>query len=471
MKKQLLFDFSKSLFGKRSFGMAAITALTLLTAQSSFAQTWVGATSADFLDATNWSAAPTYTSTDIFLVNAVVAPNFNPILNAAATCSNITTKVGSVFTTSADFTTGTITTSIVEGTVNINAGTWSSSKFYIGSASGGAGIVNVASGGILRATGTEIGIGVWRIGSTNNSGTHYLNINDGGTFILAPECGVTIGFTSTRKGVLNVNTGGLAQLSGGFSLSTTVGNGTVNVAGGTLEYNPVNLNVNAGVININAGSLKLLNATPTINATSSSVGTLTAGLINIAGGSLVTSGPLTIGSTTAGMVTVNVNSGTMNVAGTLAISAPVTPGTYTGLINVDAGSIVLTGDQKAAMEALAVATNVGGIKAVAGKTISVAYDAGTNKTTVNASTSLGIINNTIDANAIAVYSENQSIKVNASKVLLSDVEVYDLSGRLVANKKSIGLNETIINLNASSAVYVVKVTTADGSVVTKKIMK
>jgi hypothetical protein len=468
MKKQLLFDFTKSLFGKRSFRMAAFTALTLLTAQASSAQTWVGATSADFSDPTNWSAAPTYTIADVFLVNAVVAPNFNPMLNAAATCGNITTKVGSIFTTSADFTTGTITTSIAEGTVNINAGTWSSSKFYIGSASGGAGVVNVATGGILKATGTETGIGVWRIGSSANSGTHYLNINDGGTFIMAPECGVTIGFTSSRKGVLNINTGGLAQISGGLSISTTTGNGTINVAGGSLEYTPVNLNVNAGIININSGSFKLLDLVPTLNATSTS----TTGKINIAGGSLTASGPLTMGSTTSGLVTVNLDSGTMNIAGALAISAPSS--VYTGLVNIDAGSIVLDGDQTAGIATLVTDGRivVSGAALIAGKTISNTYDASTLKTTVVAiAAPLGVNDAKLNANAIVVYAQDKNIKIQSGNLILSDVKVYDVTGRLVASKKSIGSNETSINLNASNQVYMVKVTTADGAVVTKKIMQ
>jgi hypothetical protein len=40
MKKQLLFEFTQFLFRKMSFGIAAFTVLTLLTVQSSFAQTW-----------------------------------------------------------------------------------------------------------------------------------------------------------------------------------------------------------------------------------------------------------------------------------------------------------------------------------------------------------------------------------------------------------------------------------------------
>jgi hypothetical protein len=252
--------------------------------------------------------------------------------------------------------------------------------------------------------------------------------------------------------------------------STTTANGTINVDGGSLEYNPVDLNIGAGKISITNGSFKLLNTTgtTTISATSAS----TTGVITITGGTLDAAGPLTIGNNTAaGLVTVNVTGGTMNVAGILAIPAPVTPGTYTGLINVDAGSIVLAGDQKAAMETLAVATNVGGLKAAAGKVISVTYDAGTDKTTVIAAAPLGVNDAALNANAIVVYSQNQNILIQSENLILSDVKVYDVRGSLVASKNSIGSNETSINLNASNQVYVVKVTTADGSVVTKKIIQ
>lgn len=464
MKKQLLFNFSKPLERKLSFRIAAFIALTLLTVQSTFAQTWVGATSTDFSDGTNWSATPTFTSTDVFIVNAVVAPNFNPVVNAAATCSNITTKVGSVFTTTADFTTGSLVTSIVEGTVNINGGIWSSPKLYIGSGSGGSGVVNLSGA-------TLTGSGVWRLGSTNNSGTHYLNINNGGILDMSSASAFTIGFTSSRKGVLNVNTGGVAKIFGGLSISGTTANGTINVDGGALEYNPVDLNAGAGKISITNGSFKLLNATgtTTISATSAS----TTGVITITGGTLDAAGPLTIGNNTAaGLVTVNVTGGTMNIAGILAISAPVTPDTYTGLINVDAGSIVLAGDQKAAMETLAVATNVGGLKAVAGKTIAVTYDPSTLKTTVVAVTApLGVNDVKLDANAIVVYAQDKNINIQSGNLIMSDVKVYDVRGSLVASKKSIGSNKTSINLNASNQVYVVKVTTTDGIVVTKKIMQ
>ncbi len=84
---------------------------------------------------------------------------------------------------------------------------------------------------------------------------------------------------------------------------------------------------------------------------------------------------------------------------------------------------------------------------------------------------LGVNDVKQDANDIVVYSQDKNIKIQSGKGILSEVKVYDLQGRLVASKKSIGSNETSIALNVSKAVYVVKVTTADGAVVTKKIVQ
>lgn len=458
MKKELPFGFAKFLLKKNTFKIAAFTALTFLTAQNSLAQTWVGATSTDFLDGTNWSATPTFTNTDVFTVNAVVAPNFNPTLSAVATCASITTKVGSVFTTTADFTTSSAT-STIEGTVNINGGTWTSPKLYIGSGTGGAGVVNVTGA-------TLSGSGIWRLGSSTVSATHYLNINNGGILNLTAASSLTIGFTSSRKGVLNINTGGLAQIVSNLVVSSTTGNGTINIAGGSLEYTPVNLNLNAGIININSGSLKFLDLLPTLNASSTS----TTGVINIGGGTLDTFGPLTIGSTTTGLTTINLNSGTMNITGALAISAP--SGTYTGMINIDAGSIVLTGNQTATIATLVSAGKiaVSGAALTAGKSISNTYSAITDKTTVVTAVTLGLNDTTFDTNSIVVYAQNQGFEIQSTNSLIADVKVYDVKGSLIASKNNIASNSINIALNQSNEVYVVKVTTTDGAVVTKKIV-
>ncbi|WP_170860880.1 T9SS sorting signal type C domain-containing protein [Flavobacterium fluvii] len=446
--------------------MAAFTALTLLTAQASFAQTWAGGTSVEFTEPLNWSTAPDFSLSNTYSIGAVVAPNNNPVLNtplSAASFGILNMGIGSNFTINASLTTNHSTNSSVDGTLNVNAGTFKLQKLYIGVASGASAVVNVATGGILNGT------GVWRIGSQNNSGTHNLFIKDGGKFIMDLGSSLTIGTTSSRRGVLTVNTGGLAQISGGLTISTTgsttVSNGTINVDGGSLEYNPVDLNIGAGKINISAGSFKLLNTTGTTTITNSST-TADVAVIKITGGSLDVAGPLAIGnSTVAGLVTVNLTGGTMNIAGNLTISEFA--GAKTAVFNIDAGSIVLAGDQKSAIDALVTA---GAIKATTLRTISVAYD-GTKTTIVANVTPLGVNDVALDANAIVVYAQNQNINIQSGNAALSEVKVYDLNGRLVASKSSIESKETSIPLNNSNGVYVVKVTTTDGAVVTKKIIQ
>jgi hypothetical protein len=84
---------------------------------------------------------------------------------------------------------------------------------------------------------------------------------------------------------------------------------------------------------------------------------------------------------------------------------------------------------------------------------------------------LGVNNVALDANAIVAYTQNQNLKIQSDNLLLSEVKVYDLSGCLIAERKNIGANETSLSLKSSNAVYLLKVTTADGSVVTKKILQ
>ena len=343
--------------------MAAFAALTLLTAQSSFAQTtytWGGASSSDFLTGTNWNAVPDFTVTSNVFSIGVTGNNSDQVTNAAAiNCRQITFGTGVTFTANANITTSSAATTSANGTLNINAETSTIPKFYTGNASGVSGIVNVATGANLT------GNNVWRVGA-NATGTGTININ-GGTLTLGTAGSMSLGYAST--GILNIN---------------------------------------SGTVNVNYTAFTSL--------------------------------------------TISTN----------------------GTVNIDAGSMVIPGNQTAAVQAFIDGgrIKISGAALTAGKILSNTYDAGTDKTTVVTITApLGVNDATLDANSIVVYSQNQSIKIQSGNGILSDVKVYDLNGRLVANKNNIGSNETSIALNASNGVYVVKVTTADGAVVTKKIVQ
>ena len=84
---------------------------------------------------------------------------------------------------------------------------------------------------------------------------------------------------------------------------------------------------------------------------------------------------------------------------------------------------------------------------------------------------LGVKDAVLEANGIVVYTQDQSLKIQSDTLMLSEVKVYDLSGRLVAERKNIGANETSVSLKSSNGVYLLKVTTADGGEVTKKIVQ
>lgn len=76
----------------------------------------------------------------------------------------------------------------------------------------------------------------------------------------------------------------------------------------------------------------------------------------------------------------------------------------------------------------------------------------------------------IDTASIIVASENGKIKVNAGNLVLDSVEVYDLRGRLVASRSNIHAGQVVIETVQANQVLVAKITTADGSVTTRKVM-
>ncbi len=295
---------------------------------------------------------------------------------------------------------------------------------------------------------------VFSIGVTGNNGDQITNA-------AAINCRqITLGTGVTFMANAGITTS---------SAATTSANATLNINAETSaipKFYTGNAAGVSGVVNVATGANLTGNNVWRVGANATGTGT-----ININGGTLTlgTAGSLALGYASTGIL--NINSGTVNVNYTAFTSLSITAN---GTINIDAGSMVIPGDQTSAIAAFVTAGNikVSGAALTAGKIISNTYDAGTDKTTVVAVTApLGVNDVVLDANAIVVYSQNQSIKIQSSNGILSDVNVYDLNGRLVANKKSIESNEASIAFDASNGVYLVKVTTADGKIVTKKIVQ
>lgn len=79
-------------------------------------------------------------------------------------------------------------------------------------------------------------------------------------------------------------------------------------------------------------------------------------------------------------------------------------------------------------------------------------------------------NPSLTANTVAVYKQNQEIVVNAGNIKLAMVQIYDIRGRLLIEKNNIDGSEVRLNAGASNQVVLVKVSSANNEVVTKKIV-
>lgn len=84
---------------------------------------------------------------------------------------------------------------------------------------------------------------------------------------------------------------------------------------------------------------------------------------------------------------------------------------------------------------------------------------------------LGVNDVSFSENTVSVYKNNGVLNVNAGNVVIANIKVYDLQGKLVAEQKNVDATATTVkDLKAANQVLVVKVTSQDGSVVTKKVV-
>jgi hypothetical protein len=330
---------------------------------------WVGGTSTDFKDATNWATTPVFNNTETFTVGA--GSSNNPILGSAGytLTSSSPTIGGIVINNAGNLTlTGNVNVNSAtywEGICTINGGTTNvRSSLYLGSSSTAAVItptITVESGGNLNAKTFLI---------ISNKQPGVLNVN-GGNITTDSGGFITIGNYpqyATCNGTLNLNSGSVHARTNGLTIGSK---GTVNIYGGLLDIIAGNTNI-VNILNINGGQVKFLVGTNTINSS----GTNTNGVININGGTMDIAGPLAIG---AGMV--NLNSGLMNFSASGALTL-----NGTSIINIDGGSLVLIGDQVTAMATYisSTAIKLSTAAATAGKTLSNTFDSVTGLTTIMA---------------------------------------------------------------------------------------
>jgi hypothetical protein len=76
-----------------------------------------------------------------------------------------------------------------------------------------------------------------------------------------------------------------------------------------------------------------------------------------------------------------------------------------------------------------------------------------------------------DDNSISVYTNNGTLYVNSKSAAINNVTVYDIQGRLIAQKGNVKSTTTVINnLRASNQVLIVKIEGEDNNVITKKVL-
>jgi hypothetical protein len=74
-------------------------------------------------------------------------------------------------------------------------------------------------------------------------------------------------------------------------------------------------------------------------------------------------------------------------------------------------------------------------------------------------------------NSVSVYKNNGALYVNSGFVAMSNIKVFDIQGRLVAEQKNLKSTTAVFNnLRAKNQVLIVKITGANNNVVTKKIV-
>lgn len=79
-------------------------------------------------------------------------------------------------------------------------------------------------------------------------------------------------------------------------------------------------------------------------------------------------------------------------------------------------------------------------------------------------------NPVLSENTVIVYKKNQDIVVNAGSIKMKNVQIYDIQGRLLVEQKDINTTITKLEVGTANQVLIVKVTSNDNVVVTKKLI-
>ena len=96
----------------------------------------------------------------------------------------------------------------------------------------------------------------------------------------------------------------------------------------------------------------------------------------------------------------------------------------------------------------------------------------TNRFEIVYTAALSTNNPTLDTNSVVIYkNDNQSFVINTGNTTMSSVKVFDIRGRLLTSVNNINATQTIVIAGQSNEVLLVQVTSADGAIVTKKVVR
>jgi hypothetical protein len=85
---------------------------------------------------------------------------------------------------------------------------------------------------------------------------------------------------------------------------------------------------------------------------------------------------------------------------------------------------------------------------------------------------LGVDNPTFNVNQVIIYkNEVNEFVINSGNVIMASVKVFDIRGRLLLEHKGINASQTTITVGMANEVLLVQVTSEDGVVVTKKVVR
>ena len=85
-------------------------------------------------------------------------------------------------------------------------------------------------------------------------------------------------------------------------------------------------------------------------------------------------------------------------------------------------------------------------------------------------TALAVAHNTLNSNNVIIYKQNGEVVVNTGNIIMDDVKIFDIRGRLLLEKSHINQSETRLNVGDVNQVLIVKVTSVDNEVVNKKVI-